>query len=188
MKIKDIIKKQTTIIAIAVVLVTVAVIGVSYAIFFQVNRNTADQVITAGNLELSINDITALTLSAPMTTSEGLASTPVSYTVSNTGNLPATYSLYIYAGSGNNIALNKIKISTDGDSSSGSTSTVLSSIADTLVENGTTYYRIASGSLQASGVEPTKYLRLWIDEDLVADEIEGGNLNLQLYIVSEVQE
>ena len=37
MKIKDIIKKQTTIIAIAVILITIAVIGVSYAIFFDVS-------------------------------------------------------------------------------------------------------------------------------------------------------
>ena len=54
MKIKDIIKKQTTIIAIAVVLVIITVIGVSYAIFFNVNRNTTDQVITAGNLSVTI--------------------------------------------------------------------------------------------------------------------------------------
>ena len=28
----------------------------------------------------------------------------------------------------------------------------------------------------------------WIDEDLISDEIDGGNLNLQLYVVSEVDE
>ena len=45
MKIKDIIKKQTTIIAIAVILVTITVIGISYAIFFDVKTNSKDQVI-----------------------------------------------------------------------------------------------------------------------------------------------
>ena len=190
MKIKDIIKKQTTLIAIAVILVTIAVIGVSYAIFFNVNRNTDDQVITAGNLELTVTGLTALTLKEPMTTSEGLASSPASYTVENTNsNLPATYSLYIYAGEGNTIDLSTIRISTDGDGTSGSTSTILTSIADTLVEDGTTYYRIDTGDLGAGASSDTsKYIRIWIDEDLVADEINNGNLNLQLYVVSEVDE
>ncbi len=184
MKIKDIIKKQTTIIAIAVVLVTITVIGISYAIFFDVKKNTEDQKITAGTLELTVSGINALKLSEPMSTADGLASTPVSYTVVNTdSNLPAAYSLYIYAGNGNTISLSSIKISTDGSSSS-----VLSSISDTLVENGTTYYRIDSGTLAAGTSGTTKNLRIWIDEDLVADEINNGNLNLQLYVVSEVQE
>ena len=156
MKIKDIIKKQTTLIAIAVILVTIAVIGVSYAIFFNVNRNTDDQVITAGNLELTVTGLTALTLKEPMTTSEGLASSPASYTVENTdSNLPATYSLYIYAGEGNTIDLSTIRISTDGDGTSGSTSTILTSIADTLVEDGTTYYRIDTGDLGAGASSDT---------------------------------
>ena len=56
MKIKDIIKKQTTIIAIAVILVTITVIGVSYAIFFDVKTNSRDQVITAGTLKLTVSE------------------------------------------------------------------------------------------------------------------------------------
>ena len=184
MKIKDIIKKQTTIIAVAVILVTIAVIGVSYAIFFNVNRNTDDQIITAGNLELTVSGISALTLTEPMTTADGLASNPISYTVVNTAsNLPASYSLYIYAGSGNNIPLNSIKVSTDGSSS-----TILSNLTPTISENSTTYYRIDTGTLDAAATSTTKTLRIWIDEDLVADEINNGNLNLQLYVVSEVDE
>lgn len=190
MKIKDIIKKQTTIIALAVVLVTIAVIGVSYAIFFNVSRNTDDQVITAGNLELTVSGISALTLTEPMTTAEGLTSSPASYTVSNTNsNLPASYSIYIYAGSGNNISLGSVRISTDGNASSGSNYQTLSSISDTLVENGTTYYRIDSGTLAAGASSgTTKYLRIWVDEDLVADEINNQSINLQLYVISEVDE
>ena len=79
MKIKDIIKKQTTIIAIAVILVTITVIGISYAIFFDVSRNTQDQVITAGNLSVTVS-ATKVSLSEPMSTAEGLASTPITYT------------------------------------------------------------------------------------------------------------
>ncbi len=189
MRIKDIIKKQTTIIAIAVVLVTIAVIGVSYAIFFDVSRNTDDQVITAGNLELTVAGITALSLSEPMSTTAGLSSTPISYTVVNTAsNLPASYSLYIYAGSGNTVPLSSIKVSTDGNATSGSTATVLTSITETLVENGTTYYRVDTGDIAAGATGATKYMRIWIDESLADDTIDGASLDLQLYVVSEVDD
>ena len=188
MKIKNIIKKQTTIIAIAVVLVTIAVIGVSYAIFFDVKSNTQNQVITAGNLALTISEINALSVSKPKTTAEGLASTPLTYTVQNTAsNLPASYSIYIYAGSGNQVPLNNIKISTDGNATSGSTSRVLSEITDTLIESGTTYYRINQGTLEAGATGAAQYLRVWVDEDTLGDELNAA-LDLQLYIVSEVAE
>ena len=184
MKIKDIIKKQTTVIAIAVILVTIAVIGVSYAIFFNVNKNTEDQVITAGNLELTVSGISALTLTEPITTTEALGKEPISYTVVNTdSNLPASYSLYIYGGSGNTIPLSSIKVSTDGTNS-----TILSNLTPTISEGSTTYYRIDTGTLEAGASSTTKSLRIWIDEDLVADEITNGTLNLQLYVVSEVDE
>ncbi len=186
MKIKDIIKKQTTVIAIAVILVVVAAIGVSYAIFFNVNRNTQDQVITAGTLELTVSDFDPLKLTEPITEAEALASSSnlISYTVKNTdSNLPASYNLYIYSGSGNTIPLSSIKVSTDGSSS-----TIVSNLTPTILEGGTTYYQIDSGTLEAGASSTTKNLRIWIDEDLVADEIENDNLNLQLYIVSEVDE
>ena len=189
MKIKDIIKKQTTIIAIAVILVTLTVIGISYAIFFDVRRNTNDQIITAGTLQLTVSGITALKVNAPMTESEGLTSSPITYTIENTASdLPAAYYLYIYAGSTNTIPLTAIKISIDGNATSGSTSTVLGNISETLNENSTTYYQIDSGNVPAGSSSSTQYLRIWVDESLLTDEIESGTLDLQLYVVSEVQE
>ncbi len=182
MKIKDIIKKQTTIIAIAVILVTITVIGISYAIFFDVSRNTQDQVITAGNLSVTVS-ATKVSLSEPMSTAEGLASTPITYTPSNTSsNLPASYTIYIFADSGNNIDLSTIKVSTDG-----STANVLTTLP-TMPESGTTYYQIDSGTITAGQSGTSKSLRIWIDEDLIPDEINNGNLSLSLLIVGEVQE
>lgn len=190
MKIRNIIKKQTTIIAIAVILVTIAVIGVSYAIFFNVDRNKADQVITAGTLKLTVSGLTAGQINDTMSEAEGLASTPITYTIENSNsNLPAVYSLYVYGGSKNTIPLNSIKISTEGDSSSGSNAKVLTSIQETTsVEGGATGYLIDSGSIAAGGTGSTKYLRIWIDESLLSSEVESGNVDLQLYIVSEVDE
>lgn len=190
MKIKDIIKKQTTIIAIAVILVTIAVIGVSYALFFSVNKNTEDQVITAGNLALTVSGLTAGQISDTMSKTEGLASNPITYTVENTSsNLPASYSLYVYGGlkkgdkPANTIPLESIMFSTDG-----TTAKKLVDQDSVQTDNNQTAYLIDSGTIAAGSTDPSKSLRIWIDENLLSSEIDAGNLNLQLYIVSEVDE
>ena len=184
MKIKDIIKKQTTIIAIAVILVTLAVIGISYALFFQVNTNTVNQEITAGTLTLTVSFTPSEGEKIePITTAEGLTSEPINYTVNNGGNLPANYILYIGGTSKNTIPLSSIKYSIDGTSSA-----VVTSGASITGDDGLTYYQFDSSSLTAGGTSEQKQLRVWVDEDLVSDEINNGNLNLQLYIVSEVNE
>ena len=190
MKIKDIIKKQTTIIAIAVILVTIAVIGVSYALFFSVNKNTEDQVITAGNLALTVSGLTAGQISDTMSETEGLASNPITYTVENTSsNLPASYSLYVYGGlkkgdkPANTIPLESIMFSTDG-----TTAKKLVDQDSVQTDNNQTAYLIDSGTIAAGSTDPSKSLRIWIDESLLSSEIDAGDLNLQLYIVSEVDE
>ena len=190
MKIKDIIKKQTTIIAIAVILVTIAVIGVSYALFFSVNKNKEDQVITAGNLALTVSGLTAGQISDTMSETEGLASNPITYTVENTSsNLPASYSLYVYGGleeegkPANTIPLESIMFSTDG-----TTAKKLVDQESVQTDNNQTAYLIDSGTIAAKSTDPSKSLRIWIDESLLSSEIDAGNLNLQLYIVSEVDE
>ena len=189
MKVKDIIKKQTTVVALAVVLVAISVIGVSYAIFFDVKTNSNNQVITAGTLKLTVSDIDALTLNEPINTTNGLSSSPVSYTVKNTdSNLPASYSLYVYADSDNTMDISKIKLSTDGNAEAGSTAVALSSITDTFTEDGITYFKIDSGSLDAGASGTTKYLRIWVDEDTITDEIDSVAVSLSMYVISEVQE
>lgn len=187
MKVKDIIKKQTTLIAIAVAGVVIAALSVSYAIFFDVKKS-ADQVITAGKLKLTISNINTLNLDEVLTTTKGLESTPANYTIENTETLPASYKLYVYVNSDSTISADKIKISTDGDGTSGTTATVLSSITDVLNENGTTYYQIKSDTLASGATSPTQYIRVWVDEDLLSNELENAKVSLSLYIVSEVDE
>lgn len=189
MKMKDIIKKQTTIIAVAVVLVIVAAIGVSYAVFFDVKASKDNQVITAGTLKLTVTGVSALGITQPTNNESGLASSPVSYTVKNTdSNLPATYSIYIYAADDNTMDLSKIKISYDGNATKGNTAVVLNSITDKFTEDGITYYKIKSGDLAAKTSGSTQYLRVWLDEDAINGDISNKKLSLNLYIISEVKE
>lgn len=100
MNYKALIKKQSTIIAIAVICLTVATIGVSYALFFQVETNSENQVVTAGTLNVEYGSaskaITAKEL-IPMSDEEALASETMTGTIyiENTGTLPSYYELKI---------------------------------------------------------------------------------------------
>jgi len=182
MKVKDIIKKQTTIIAIAVILVTVTVIGVSYSIFFDVKKNSQNQVITAGDLKMAIT-ANAIDISEVKSTEQGLASAGIDYTPSNTGDLNANYSLYLYANENNTVDLSFIKYSLDGTNSE-----VLTSITDKLTENGKTYYKVDSGVVNAKATGTKKNIKIWVDDNLANDTVEGKKVGLSFYIVSEVKE
>lgn len=188
MKMKDIIKKQTTIIAIAVVVVTISAIGASYAIFFNVDKNSANQKITAGTLELSFS-VNALNQSEVLSTADGLKTTAAAYTVKHTSesNLPATYSIYVCENSTNTIAASNLKYTTEGTSTAGSNAKNLTSITQETL-NSKKCYKIDTGTINPGSTQATKYLRVWPDESIVTDEFENKALDLDLYIVSEVKE
>ncbi len=185
MKLKEVIKKQTLLIVLTVAVVALTTVGVSYAVFFDVKKNTKDQVITAGTLKVTLSASGDIDWSEPRSDEEGKgeSATPLSYTVQNTdSSLPASYTVYIYAADGNTIPFDLIKFSTDGVESK-----VLGSQDHTDEDiNGTnrTIYRIESGNV-AAGASLNKNLYMW-----VSDTMEEGEymVKLSLYIVSEVDE
>lgn len=188
MKVMDIIKKQTTLFAIAVVVVAVAAIGISYAVFFEVKTGDT-QVITAGNLKFEVsgvNEDNPLTITAPVTTVTGLESTPINYTVENTGNLPATYSIYIYFSSEDTLK-DKIKFSTDGTDAK-----LLNSLASSNItlkdDTSVIGYKLTDSTLNAGESGSANSLRIWVDEDLLTTDLSNVQVSLGLCIVSEVQE
>lgn len=105
MNFKNVFKRETKVIAYVVIALTIVVIGTSYALFLQVDKNTDNQVVTAGSLEVIYSDGNKITPSE-----DGTASclTPQSdnkasdngckYTLSitNNGTLPMKYDLLIY--------------------------------------------------------------------------------------------
>ena len=100
MNYKAIIKRQSTVIAVAVICLTLATIGASYALFFQVETNSNNQVVTAGTLGVSYgsgsSSITTTKLE-PMSDDEALLSSTMTGTiyVENKGSLPALYEVSI---------------------------------------------------------------------------------------------
>lgn len=100
MNYKGNIKKQSYIIAVSAILLAIVISGTSYALFFQVNTNSNNQVIETGNLAVTYGEnskaITETQL-VPLTDTEALASTTLVSTiyVENKGSLPADYHVTI---------------------------------------------------------------------------------------------
>ena len=200
MNVKDIIKKQTTVIAIAVCLVTIAALGVSYALFFDIKEGS-NQVITAGTLKLTISkdgktsEDPMTTLSEPMSNDDGLKSEAINYTLKNTGNLPASYNLYICEANDNGVNINSIRVSTSdesykslGDQLEGTDGqNNIPKSNEEIGENTKGCYLIETGKINANQTETTKQLRVWIDEEAVNEDL-NATVDLDLYLVSVVDE
>ena len=97
MNYKDIIKKQTSIIAMSVIGMCIILISTSYALFMKVNTSTKNQVVETGTLKTEYAAGTTLTTAVlPQSDTEGLATSGYSFSVTNTGTLPMKYEITIY--------------------------------------------------------------------------------------------
>ncbi|MBE6154666.1 MAG: hypothetical protein E7163_03755 [Firmicutes bacterium] len=192
MKVQDIIKKQTTVIALAIVLISIALIGISYAIFFDVKSNELNQVIKAGTLELSIsgvNNNNPINVSNVISLDEAKELEPISYTISNSNSdIPATYEIYLYTNETNTVNHDYIYISISDNGNEFTEPVILSSLIDkdgSFTQNGINYYKIESGVLEIGTQTETKYLRIWLDDSLISEDIENKTANFKLDIISE---
>ncbi len=106
MNYNKILKRETKVIAYVVVCLTLAVMGVSYALFLQVNHNTKNQVVNAGSLEITYSQGNMITVDEdaeknclmPQSDEEGSKTGGCKFelSITNKGTLPVQYNLLIY--------------------------------------------------------------------------------------------
>ncbi len=92
--------KNGALIAIVTVLLVVAVAGVTYAWLTVTREGTKVNVIKTGTLELTIeNEENRIFIDGdkaqPMTSEEGLALTPYTFKLNNTGDIDVNYTIYL---------------------------------------------------------------------------------------------
>jgi len=89
-------KKKIMIIS-SVLLVVIALLGTSYALFSLVVQGETTQVIKSGKLVLTLKDDLSkgvtITNGMPLTDSQGKNTEVYNFTLENTGNFPSTYTL-----------------------------------------------------------------------------------------------
>src|SRR5574344_930468 len=116
---KNIFKRETKLASYMVVCLTIVVLSLSYAIFFQIDKNSKNQVVKTGDLTFTYADgvqITSTTNSAcfePMSSDDAsLVSGTCSYqfSVTNSGTLSSTYTLALVANAANTMENTKLKV------------------------------------------------------------------------------
>ncbi len=109
-----ILKSESKVIAYVVICLVVAVIGMSYAYFFSLQKGTTE-VVTAGTLTFTYTNGSTISNAdcfIPSTQAEATAKTACAYpvTITNTGSLASTYKLTISSNTGASPALEASKI------------------------------------------------------------------------------
>lgn len=215
MNYKNVLKKETKVIAYVVICLTLVVIGISYAMFLQVNKNTDNQVVETGSLvvtyknsngeDVSEGDIITSSLCLePMEDSEAELMSECAYklNVLNRGSLPASYKIIIY----NNVedlpnggvfvdhSLLRIGVkkgNTDTGLNPVNTFTLseVKHTDETLNAEGQNniHYVLDEGVLEA-GADITYSIQAWLNEELATGAVTGQYVYLKLEVNSVVSE
>lgn len=203
MEYKGTIKKQSTIILIGVICLTLLVVGTSYALFFQVNTNTTNQVIKSGTLQVTYGNqsssISATSLT-PLSDTEALSSSTMTSTIyiENTGSLKADYLVKIgndldsfearegYTESDQLVNHQYIRIAAYIDGVLIVKPTTLSSL--TVSEGDTDMYNLYSGTLDiasSGNASKTMVIKIWLAVDAPTSVIDQYTY-LKIDVTSEV--
>lgn len=205
MNYKHNIKKQSYVIAIGAILLAIVISGTSYALFFQVDTNSKNQVVETGTLSVTYGDnsqaITDTEL-IPMTDTDALASSTLVSTiyVENKGTLPADYNITI----GNDMASLKARedyATTDELLNHDYIRVAVYKNGEMIIEPKTlsdfnlstddnTMYDLYSGSLNVSGTgssTETFAIKVWVASD-APEEIIGDFVYLKVNVISTVDE
>ena len=118
-KVGVVLKTESKVIAYVVICLVIIVLGISYALFFEVKGNEKNQIVKAGTLEFTYENGSQITNDTnsdcfiPMSNEEALTHSECEYKISitNTGTLPGNYSISLNSETVEKpLALNKLKI------------------------------------------------------------------------------
>lgn len=181
------VRRQFMIMILVMVVTLTGTFYSSYAIFHQESEGK-EQVIEAGNLNISYEEGAVIRGELlPMSDEQGLQTTAYSFTISNTGSLPADYALYIR----NTLAEDEttlldhsyIRMAIDDGMPF-----TLSDFEETGTDNPV--YRGVlneSGSIDSSLTSARHEVRIWIKDDAPTDIIDKV-VGLKLEVIGVVRE
>ena len=190
-------KNKKKIIALAIALILL--VGGTYAWLTLTLTGTKTTRIEAGTLSLELTDeANAISMESalPMSDTEGLATTPYTFTLKNNGTINSEYTIYLdkqgvdtdtaFDMPQNRIAYTLTKVvkqkstTTDGEDTVISTQTSEVKLLSDVASDDTTYATLDSSfdndTLTSTPLTPDQYieyeLRLWIHQDATTSEME----------------
>ncbi len=204
MNYKNVWKRETKVIAYVVIALTLVVIGSSYALFFQVNNNRDNQVVTAGSLVIEYAKGNMITVNEnddnncllPQSDETGSGSEGCRFTLSitNTGTLPMEYDLLIYNNTEelpngesfveHSYIKHSLKKQLSVEDASSQIVTNAKSLDNLEIKNGK---KVLENSVIEVGETITFSLNIWIAED-APEDIIGKYVYLKLDVIGSVFE
>ena len=190
-------KRQTFIITVSIIGLSVVLLGTSYALFFRTNQSAEQQIVSTGTLLIEIPNPQQRLASDlfPKTEAQTSQDDEYTFTVSNTGTLPATYEVIIYNDSDetltNSIEHEYLMVSFDGGTATRlSNLTRTADTADITNENNIKYILSTNNSLNPSGQSgssATHTVKIWLDANAPSSTI-NKDINLEIAVNGEVDE
>ena len=163
-------RKKYIIISIVIILISIiALIGASYALLTMTLEGEKKISLTAGILKVDFSEGDNINLDnvAPMTDTQGLKTTPYTFTITNTGNIKVYYHVSLEEDVNNTLSNSYLKMKIAGDN--GYDSGVIK------VNNyGEGTFEIIGEDVLKPSDEVTYQLWMWLDED--ADNSAQGKI------------
>lgn len=203
MNYKKVFKRETKVIAYVVICLTLAVMGISYALFLQVNNNTRNQIVTTGSLQIEFPHDSAIIINEadefnnclmPQTDEEainGACNFNFSVTNKSSGNLPYQYSVLLYDDESEipdvNLKLDHSYIKFSLTKTVGETTTTI--VSNKYLNEATLKESkriILENNFINVGETAVFNLKVWIDEDTAPSEGEDSIIGKYVYLKIDV--
>ena len=170
-------KKYIALVIVTVVISIIALIGASYALLTMTIEGDKKVSLTAGILKVDFDEGDNINLNeiAPMTDSQGLKTTPYTFTVTNTGNINAYYHVSLEEDSNNTLDNSYLKMRLTSNDGYDSGVVKVSGY-------GTGEFDITSEATLEPEDTVTYNLWMWLDEN--ADNSAQGKLYQSKIVVS----
>jgi len=179
-------KKKNLLITLSIIGVIVAVIGVSYAAWLLTYQQTGINKVATSCFSLSLtnekNDIN-LTDAYPILDEEGKKLTPYSFTITNTCNLFASYTVNLEVLENSTLPIEYVKVMVNKEQMKTLNQYETTTTTITGAKNSKI---LASGSLGAGDSEEYS-IRLWMDENVMIDSPNSMNQLFTSKIVISAQ-
>ena len=198
MNYKGIIKKQTFIMSVSIIVMALILIGTSYALFSNSN-NSNPQSVTSGTLIVSYNGTTITTVGGtdgggnlleiqPIDETTVNGQTPYTIKVNNTGTLALKYNIILYTDTTNTLphSYYAFKYKVNGSYTTKAAITTLPKVDPTVTNMNEIRYKLTSQPFVLNaGAEATHELYVWIDEATADDSVSDKIANIKIVVEGE---
>ena len=180
MNYKKTIKRQTVIIALSIIVMSIILISSTFALFNNKAKSTNAQVVTSGTLVIDYSESTGVTNEGDehgeVTPSNQIETTAFDIKVKNTGNLGMDYKLLVHVGADNTLDPSLIMVQVNEEDAA--VLNTLSKTADTAEASGSDVRYILKEDTIDGATDPsnqpvkTYNVKVWISEEAEEEIID----------------